>query len=329
MTSTSFHTEDLSKSTFLITGGAGFIGSHLVEYLVNNNAGRVVVVDNLSTGNIDNIYSFIHNSGVEFHQIDINDFEFLKEILSGVDFVLHQAALGSVPRSISEPLATHAANATGFLSVLEACRLCNVKRLVYASSSSVYGDSPELPKVEEKIGKPKSPYAVTKLMDEAYAKLYADMHGLSVTGLRYFNIFGPRQNPNGPYAAAIPLFIIESLKDGKPKVFGDGEQSRDFTYVENAVQANIKALFSENKVAGEVFNIACGERFSLNTILNFISEISSRKLDTSYEAERKGDIKDSHASIQKATELINYIPEVKLKEGLRITWKWYQEKYNS
>lgn len=329
MTSTSFHTQDISESTFLITGGAGFIGSHLVEYLVNNNAGRVLVLDNLSTGNIDNISSFIKNNGVEFYQKDINDFEFLKEILIGVDYVLHQAALGSVPRSISDPLATHAANATGFLSVLEACRMCNVKRLVYASSSSVYGDSLELPKVENNIGKPKSPYAITKFMDEAYARLYADMHGLSVTGLRYFNIFGPRQNPNGPYAAAIPLFILESLNEGKPKVFGDGEQSRDFTYVENAVQANIKALFTENKVAGEVFNIACGERFSLNTILNFILEISDRKLDITYEAERKGDIKDSHASILKATNLLDYHPDVKLREGLEITWNWYREKFNS
>lgn len=329
MTSKSFYTEDLSESTFLITGGAGFIGSHLVEYLVNNDAGRIVVVDNLSTGNIDNISSFIRNNSVEFHQKDINDFEFLVEILSGVDYVLHQAALGSVPRSISDPLATHAANATGFLSVLEACRLCNVKRLVYASSSSVYGDSPELPKVEENIGKPKSPYAITKLMDEAYAKLYADLHGLSVIGLRYFNIFGPRQNPNGPYAAAIPLFILESLNDCKPRVFGSGEQSRDFTYVQNAVQANIRALFAEGKVDGEVLNIACGERFSLNTILNFISEISNRKLVISYEAERKGDIKDSHASIMKATNLLDYHPDVKLREGLEITWNWYREQFSS
>lgn len=327
MYETPFHKEDIGKMSFLVTGGAGFIGSHLVEYLVKHKAGKVFVVDNLSTGNLNNLEPYLSEKSIEFHEIDINDCHKITELAMKVDYVLHQAALGSVPRSIKDPLASHESNATGFLSVLEACRLGNVKRLVYASSSSVYGDSQELPKREELIGRPKSPYAVTKLMDEAYGELYSRLHSLSIVGLRYFNIFGPRQNPKGPYAAAIPLFILEAISNGRPKVFGDGEQSRDFTFVQNAVQANIKALFSEEEVSGEVFNVACGERYSLNTVLAEITGISNSELKADYLPERLGDIRNSHASIEKASKFFDYSPEVKLQQGLEITYNWYKEHF--
>lgn len=320
-----FHSGNLSQHSFLVTGGAGFIGSHLVEYLVKYGAGRIVVVDDLSTGNLKNIEAYLDK--VTFRQADVNDITLMEKALEGIDFVLHQAALGSVPRSIKDPLSTHHSNATGFLSMLESSRKSGVKKVVYASSSSVYGDSPELPKVEERIGNPKSPYAITKLMDEKYAELYCKLHGLNIVGLRYFNIFGPRQNPNGPYAAAIPLFILEALSNGRPIVFGDGEQSRDFTFVENAVQANIKALFSTNDSSGQVFNIACGERYSLNEVISTIERITGRKLNTIYKAERGGDIRDSHASIAKAESLLNYHPVVKLEEGLRMTIDWYKKNH--
>jgi len=320
-----FHPGDLSISSFLITGGAGFIGSHLVEYLVNHKARKILIVDNLSTGSLKNIESFISKDNVEFHEVDINNTEALTELCSRIDYCFHQAALGSVPRSLKDPLSTHNSNATGFLSILEACRKAKIKKLVYASSSSVYGDSLELPKVEDRIGKPKSPYAVTKLMDEQYASLYKRLYNLPIVGLRYFNIFGPRQNPKGPYAAAIPLFILEALNGGKPTVYGDGEQSRDFTFVENAVQANLKAVFEKGDAIGQVFNIACGERYSLNEVLKNIEEITSRSLNVHYLEKREGDIMDSHASIDKAKSYLDYEPEIKLKKGLSIAIEWYKE----
>ncbi|NQX99447.1 MAG: NAD-dependent epimerase/dehydratase family protein, partial [Flavobacteriales bacterium] len=248
MYDTPFHTQDISKSTFLITGGAGFIGSNIVEYLMKYNAGKIVVLDNLSNGYLSNIEQFINQSNFKFIEGDITDLETCKSAMNGIDYISHQAALGSVPRSIENPLATHQANATGFLNVLTAAKDSNVKRIVFASSSSVYGDSKELPKIEENIGRQLSPYAVSKHTKELYAKVFADVYGLDVIGLRYFNIFGPNQNPSGPYAAAIPLFMDAILKNESPYINGDGEQSRDFTFVENAVQANIKALFSEKEV---------------------------------------------------------------------------------
>lgn len=318
-----FHREDISQSTFLVTGGAGFIGSHIVEYLINQKAGKVIVIDDLSTGFKGNLEPYQEASNFEFHQRNINDTDFLKDAMSEVDYVLHQAALGSVPRSINDPLPTHASNATGFLSILEAIRASNVRRVVFASSSSVYGDSPYLPKHEEKIGNPKSPYAITKLMDEFYAELYHRIHDTPIVGLRYFNIFGPRQNPKGPYAAAIPLFILESMNERKPVVFGDGEQSRDFTFIENAVQANIKALFAPREANGRVFNIACGERYTLNEVLKLIEGASGKALDVQYKDERPGDIRDSHASIDRAKDVLAYEVMVRLEEGIDRTWKWY------
>lgn len=323
MYESSHHPASLEKTSFLITGAAGFIGSHLAEYLVKYNAGKIILVDNLSTGNKTNIEPFLKSGNVTFHEKDVNDTEFMARITEGVDFVLHQAALGSVPRSIKDPLSTHAANATGFISVLEACRRSKVRKLIYASSSSVYGDSEELPKVEGRTGRVKSPYAITKVSNELYAGLYARMHGMSVVGLRYFNIFGPRQNPSGPYAAAIPLFMLEALKGGNPVVYGDGEQSRDFTFVENAVQANIRALYAGENISGSVFNIACGERYTLNQVLDLLGKLSGKKLEARYEKERAGDIRDSHASIELATKKLGYKPEIKLEEGLKLTLDWY------
>lgn len=264
MYNTPFQTQDITKSTFLITGGAGFIGSNIVTYLMKYNAGKVIVLDNLSNGYLSNIEEFIGNPNFEFIEGDITNFETCEAVMKGVDFISHQAALGSVPRSIENPIATHLANATGFLNVLTAAKNSAVKRIVFASSSSVFGDSKELPKVEGKIGQQLSPYAVSKRTKELYAQVFASTYDLDVIGLRYFNIFGPNQNPSGPYAAAIPLFMDAILNNKSPYINGDGEQSRDFTFVENAVQANIKALFSEKEVKGKVVNIACGGRVTIN-----------------------------------------------------------------
>ncbi|MBL4593089.1 MAG: SDR family oxidoreductase [Flavobacteriales bacterium] len=327
MYETPFHTQDISNSTFLITGGAGFIGSNIVEYLMKYNAGKVIVLDNLSNGYMTNILQFIGQPNFEFIEGDITEFKTCQDIISQVDYISHQAALGSVPRSIENPLATHHANATGFLNVLTAAKDSNVKRVVFASSSSVFGDSKELPKVESKIGNSLSPYAVSKRTKELYAQVFADVYGLDVIGLRYFNIFGPKQNPSGPYAAAIPLFMDAVLKKESPFINGDGEQSRDFTFVENAVQANIKALFSEKEVKGKIINIACGDRVTVNELFESIRKAVGNDVKPIYRDERPGDVKDSLADISLAKELINYNPQVKLDEGLSITIDWFQKEF--
>lgn len=320
-----FHTADLSKHSFLVTGGAGFIGSNIAEYLVKYKAGQVVVLDNLSTGFKENIKSFLPLANFKFIEGDICDLGTCKAACEGIDFVFHQAALGSVPRSIENPIATHNANASGFLSVLAAAKNKKVKRIVYASSSSVYGDSPDSPKREEKTGKPLSPYAVSKLVNEFYADIFSRTYHMEIIGLRYFNIFGPRQNPKGEYAAAIPLFI-DGLLNNKPVfINSDGRQSRDFTFVENAVQANIKAMFCENKNAlGQVFNIAVGEAISVNELFQALKKISGSSLDPQYREERKGDVKNSLADITKARTLLGYEPSVKAEEGLRRTVEWFR-----
>ena len=261
-----FHQRDISKFTFLVTGGAGFIGSNIVTYLMKYNAGKVIVLDNLSNGYKKNIEHFIDESNFQFIEGDITDFDLVTKIMAEVDYVSHQAALGSVPRSIENPLATHHANTTGLLTILTCAKDANVKRVVFASSSSVFGDSKELPKVESRIGRQLSPYAVSKRTKELYAMVFADVYKLDVVGLRYFNVFGPNQSPNGPYAAAIPLFMEAVLNNKSPYINGDGEQSRDFTFVENAVQANIKAMFSDKEVKGEVLNIAFGGRTTINEL---------------------------------------------------------------
>jgi len=319
-----FHTNDISKFTFLVTGGAGFIGSNLVEYLMKYNAGKVIVLDNLSNGYIKNIQQFIGLPNFEFIEGDITNFETCKKVVKNVDYISHQAALGSVPRSIENPLATHAANATGFLNLLTATKDSKVKRIVFASSSSVFGDSKELPKVESRIGNQLSPYAVSKRTKELYAQVFADVYNLDVIGLRYFNIFGPNQNPAGPYAAAIPLFIDAVLKNKSPYINGDGEQSRDFTFVENAVQANIKALFSIKEVKGKIVNIACGGRVTINELFYAIQKIIGNDIQPIYRADRPGDVRDSLADISLAKELIGFNPEIGIDEGLKITIDWFK-----
>ncbi len=324
-----FHTADISKHSFLITGGAGFIGSNLVEYLVQYGAKKIVVLDNLSTGFEENIKPFISNGGnVKFIKGDICDLNTCKETCEGIDYLFHQAALGSVPRSIENPIATHNANASGFLSVLVAAKNAGVKRIVFASSSSVYGDILDSPKREEKIGKPLSPYAVSKLVNEFYADIFSRTYNMEIIGLRYFNIFGPRQNPNGAYAAAIPLFIHGLTNNTPVYINGDGEQSRDFTFVENAVQANIKAMFCENKNAlGTVFNIALGDKISVNKLFSILKNIIDSSIAPTYREERQGDVKNSMADISKAAHILGYAPSVQVEEGLKKTVTWFDENF--
>jgi len=291
------------------------------------NAGKVLVLDNLSNGYLSNIEQFIGKSNFEFIEGDITDLDTCKKVMEGVDYISHQAALGSVPRSIENPVATHLANATGFLNILTTAKDSNVKRIVFASSSSVYGDSKELPKKEENIGRQLSPYAVSKHTKELYAKVFADVYGLDVIGLRYFNIFGPNQNPSGPYAAAIPLFMDAVLKKESPYINGDGEQSRDFTFVENAVQANIKALFSDKEVKGKIINIACGGRVTINDLFTSIKDAVGSDVQAIYREDRPGDVKDSLADISLAQELIGYNPEFGIDAGLAITTEWFKKEF--
>jgi UDP-N-acetylglucosamine 4-epimerase len=315
---------NLTQHSFLVTGGAGFIGSNLVEFLLDNDAKFVRVLDNFSTGNIDNIKKFFTSPRFELLTGDIRDIETCKKAVVSIDYVSHQAALGSVPRSISDPLTTNEVNISGFLNVLNVIKNSQVKKLVYAASSSTYGDSLSLPKVENTIGKPLSPYAVTKFVNELYAKVFADLYKINSIGLRYFNVFGPKQNPDGEYAAVIPLFMKSVLSNTAPYINGDGEQTRDFTFVQNAVHANIQALMSETK-GHEVINIAFGERTSLNQLWKYISEIGNSKLDPLYRSSRLGDVRDSLADISKARKLINYNPTVSIQQGLKTTFDWYLE----
>lgn len=320
-----FHDTDLSKYSFLITGGAGFIGSHIVEYLVKHKAGRVLVLDNLTTGFIENIQPYIKNNSIDFLSGDIRNLDVCLEATAQVDFVLHQAALGSVPRSIKDPLTTHQVNVDGFLNMLTAAKDNNVKRFVYASSSSVYGSDIGLPKFEDKVGNPLSPYAVSKKTNELYAKVFYDTYGFETIGLRYFNIFGPQQSPSGEYAALIPKFIKALLSQEEPTIYGDGEQARDFTFVENAVQANIKALFADQKAAGEVFNVAVGNKTSVNELFLHLKNTAGINLKANYGALRPGEIRDSLADISKAQKYLNYEPTVAVEEGLKRTFDWFLE----
>jgi UDP-N-acetylglucosamine/UDP-N-acetylgalactosamine 4-epimerase len=322
---TTFHTEDLSKYQFLITGGAGFIGSHLVEYLLQHKAGRVRVLDDLSTGFEQNISAFTGNPAFEFIHGSICDLQTCQKACQDMDFVLHEAALGSVPRSIKDPVTTNAVNIDGFLNMLVAAKDNKVKRFLYAASSSVYGDSQELPKVEARIGKPLSPYAVTKLVNELYADVFARTYSLPVIGLRYFNVFGPRQSPKGAYAAVIPLFIQALAENKQPVIYGDGQQTRDFTFVENVVQANIKALFSPANATNQVYNIAVGESTSLNGLFYFLQKLANSSISPQYVQERSGDIRNSLADISKAQTLLAYYPKIRIEQGLSITFDWFTQ----
>lgn len=317
-----YHSSDLSNYNFLITGGAGFIGSNLVAYLLENNARKVRVLDNLATGFAKNLSAFQNNPNFEFMEGDIRDLEKCKRAMQDINYVSHQAALGSVPRSINDPITSNEVNVTGFLNMLVAQKESKtVKRMVYAASSSTYGDSQNLPKVENTIGKPLSPYAVTKLVNELYADVFFKTYGTQTIGLRYFNVFGPNQSPTGAYAAVIPLFM-QALKDEKsPTINGDGEQTRDFTFVKNAVQANVRAFFAEEAAVNEVFNVAYGERISLNTLWKDLKTISGKEVEANYGPPRKGDVRDSLANIDKARKLIGYNPLFSVKDGLAITWE--------
>lgn len=323
-----FHEDDqqFRASTFLVTGGAGFVGSHIVEYLLAHGAKEVRVIDNLSEGRLVNLEHFKHDDRLRFTEADITDEETVVKIMEGVDYVSHQAALGSVPRSMKNPLATNHANVTGFLTVLDAARRANVKRFVYASSSSVYGDHPVLPKVESQIGRPLSPYAVSKRVNELYADVFNTSYGMQIVGLRYFNIFGPRQNPDGPYAAVIPLFIRSLMNGDSAMINGDGGQTRDFTYVENAVQANIRSLFTNvDGAMGKVYNIAVGERISVLEMYKILKECTGSDINATHRPEREGDIRDSLADISLANHYLGYQPEVTMLEGLRMTCDWFKK----
>tara|TARA_B110000046_G_scaffold97901_1_gene105539 strand:- start:11106 stop:12098 length:993 start_codon:yes stop_codon:yes gene_type:complete len=329
MYTTNFHQEDISNTSFLITGGAGFIGSNIVNYLLTFGAKKVRVIDNLSNSSGVNLDRFIGRSNFEFVKGDISIYEDCLKVTEGIDYISNQAALGSVPRSLDNPIATNNANVVGFLNMITAARENKVKRIVYASSSSVYGDSQKLPKVEAEIGSPLSPYAVSKYTNELYAKVSHLSYGQEIIGLRYFNIFGPNQSPDGAYAAVIPLFIEALLKNQSPFINGDGKQSRDFTYIEIAVQANIRALFTKNeKALGEVFNVAVGEKFSLVELFELIKEGTGATVSAVHREDRAGDVKNSLADISKAKNLLGYQPQVRFKEGIERTIQWFKQKHN-
>jgi len=323
-----YHRQYLRKFGFLVTGGAGFIGSNIVDYLLHHGAGKVRVLDNFSTGSIDNVADYLHLPEFELIEGDIRDIKSCRLAMRGIDYVLHQAALGSVPRSIEDPITSNEVNVSGFLNVLEAAKEARVKKMVYAASSSTYGDHPGLPKVEHKIGQPLSPYAVTKYTNELYAQVYSGIYGFHTIGLRYFNVFGPRQNPKGPYAAVIPLFIEAALKGQPPYINGDGKTSRDFTYVENAVQANIRSLFAPGITQHEVLNVAVGESTNLNQLWKAIAEITGTRITPAYRAERKGDVRHSLADIKKAKKLIGYDPQIPFRRGIEMTVAWYKHAYS-
>ena len=316
--------QDLSKYKFLVTGGAGFIGSNLVEYLLKYNAGHVTILDDLSNGYKKNIAKFIKEPNVTFIEGDIRDFNTCKQAVNGVDYVLHQAALGSVPRSLADPVTSNNVNISGFLNMLQAAKEANVKRMVYAASSSTYGDSPSLPKVEHIIGKPLSPYAITKYVNELYADIFSASYGFHSIGLRYFNVFGPRQDPNGAYAAVIPLFFDAAINNTSVKINGDGGQTRDFTFIENVVQANLKSLFAPIE-KHEVFNVAVGERISVNDLWNKIAGLASTTIKANYGPNRPGDVRDSLANIDKGRSILGYDPLFNYNQGLEITYNWFKD----
>lgn len=319
-----------SEQKILVTGGAGFIGSNLCETLLNNG-NKVRCLDNFATGKKQNVAPFLSNTNFEMIEGDIRDLDTCRTACNGMDYILHQAALGSVPRSINDPITSNDVNVSGFLNMLVAARDAKVKRFVYAASSSTYGDSKSMPKVENVIGKPLSPYAITKYVNELYADVFSRTYGLETIGLRYFNVFGRRQDPNGAYAAVIPKFTMQLMEHESPTINGDGTFSRDFTYIDNVVQMNIRALLTDNKDAiNTVYNVAYGERTDLNELVGFLKTYLSEydaeigSISITYGPERQGDVPHSLASIEKAKNLLKYDPEFDIKEGLKeaVTWYW-------
>ena len=324
-----FHDKDLNDKSFLVTGGAGFIGSHIAEYLLKNSAKKVRVLDNMVNGFQSNLDLLKEYSSFEFLEGDIRNLETCNKACNGIDYVTHQAALGSVPRSIKEPQITNDVNVGGFVNILKASVDNNIKRFVYASSSSVYGDEPTLPKKEERIGNCLSPYAVSKRVDEIYAQVFADVYKIPLIGLRYFNIFGPRQDPEGPYAAVIPLFVKGIINKTPVYINGDGEQTRDFTFVENAVQVNIKAMLTDNKVAvNKIYNVAVGENFSINYVYHAIKKYLSSEHKAVYRKPRAADVRNSLADISLVKNLLGYQPTTKFEEGLKETIKYFKNLYS-
>ncbi|WP_312311693.1 SDR family oxidoreductase [Empedobacter brevis] len=315
----------------LITGGAGFIGSNLTEYFLSKNY-QVTCLDNFATGHRHNIEPFFENSNYTLIEGDIRDLETCHKAVTGVDYVLHQAALGSVPRSINDPITSNEVNVSGFLNMLVAARDAGVKRFVYAASSSTYGDSENLPKIEDVIGKPLSPYAITKYVNELYADIFSKTYGLSCIGLRYFNVFGRRQDPNGAYAAVIPLFVKQFMNHESPKINGTGDYSRDFTYIDNVIQMNERAMLTENAEAtNTVYNTAVGDRTTLNDLVKYLrvylSEFDTEiaNVEAIHGPNRVGDIPHSLASIEKAKRLLGYEPTHTIDKGLKEAVKWYWE----
>lgn len=312
------------KSTFLVTGGAGFIGSNLCETLVNLGH-RVKCLDNISTGKRSNMDSFINCELFEFIEGDICELDTCMHACRGIDYVMHQAAWGSVPRSIEMPLYYEKVNIRGTLNMLEASRQNDVKKFVYASSSSVYGDEPSLPKKEGKEGNVLSPYALTKRVDEEYAKLYTSLYGLDTYGMRYFNVFGRRQDPEGTYAAVIPKFLKQLMEGQSPTINGDGKQSRDFTYIDNVVEANLKACLAPSEAAGEAFNIAYGGREYLIDVYNGLVDALGVDIEPTFGPDRAGDIKHSNADISKAESMIGYHPDFSFEDGIKLAIEWYKD----
>ncbi len=315
----------------LITGGAGFIGSNLCDYFLNKDY-EVTCLDNFSTGHRHNVEPFLLNGNFTLIEGDIRNLEHCKKAVEGVDYVLHQAALGSVPRSINDPITSNEVNVSGFLNMLVASRDAGVKRFVYAASSSTYGDSESLPKVEDKIGKPLSPYAITKYVNELYAEIFSKTYGLETIGLRYFNVFGRKQDPKGAYAAVIPKFVMQFMKHESPIINGDGNYSRDFTYIDNVIQMNELAMLTEDKNAvNTVYNTAFGDRTTLNDLVKYLKEYLSEfdgaiaEVEVVHGPNRAGDIPHSLASIDKAKSMLNYNPQYSMKSGLKEAVKWYWE----
>ena len=315
------------KVNLLITGGAGFIGSNLVEhFLEDERVGLVRVLDNLSNGYKENIEEFFGHPRFEFMEGDIRDYQTCLEACKGIDKISHQAALGSVPRSIENPMQSTEVNILGTVNLMHAAVQRKVERIILAFSSSTYGDHPVLPKVEDKIGNPLSPYAVTKASIEQFARVFGETYGLSWIGLRYFNIFGPKQNPDNPYAAVIPIFCKAFLDDGQILINGDGETSRDFTYVDNAVRLNDLSMFTqEERALNQIYNAACGDQVSLNDMVNMLKEITGKKVKIVHGPERPGDVRHSKANIGKAEELLGYLPNVRFEGGLKEVYDWYSQ----
>lgn len=314
------------KKNILVTGGAGFIGSNLVAaFLKDERIDKVRVLDNLATSSIVNIQKFMDNPRFEFLEGDIRDFATCLKACEGMNLISHQAAMGSVPRSINDPLTTNAVNITGTLNVFTAAKDSKIERIVYAASSSTYGDNTDLPKKEDKIGRPLSPYAVTKYVNELYAKVFGDLYGLEHIGLRYFNVFGPNQSPNGAYAAVIPLFMQAVLTGTPPTINGDGSISRDFSFVGNAVHANLLALFTENREGlNQVYNVACGHSTTILELFNHIKQIAGVELEPNFGKNRVGDIQHSLADISKIQKNLGYEVKIPMRECLELTFDWYK-----